>query len=143
MFAQLQRQVRAASASRSGAAAAEFVLIAPLLFSMLYGVIEAGFIFYGYGAMQLGANQAARSIAVNRVKVTDATAAVATALPPWMKGVTVSAVEKNPNVPLQSLIEITVTAPSTGAAPIHGATGLFPFTMTTRVSVKRELPYEN
>lgn len=143
MFARLQRQVRAASASRSGSAAAEFVLIAPLLFAMLYGVIEAGFIFYGYGAMQLGANQAARAIAVNKTKVEDAATAVNAAIPRWMKGVKVTAVRKNPAVPLQSLIEVTVTAPSSGASPIHGAPSLAPFTMTTRVSVKQELPYDN
>ncbi len=110
---------------------------------MILGVVEYGFVIYGYSAMQMGANRAARSIAINTVTLANATVTVNQALPRWMAPATVSAVRTNAADASRSWINLTVTAPATSTTPIHIFTSAFPLTLTANVAVKQELPFDN
>jgi Flp pilus assembly protein TadG len=131
---------RALRACRRGAAALEFALVAPLLFTMTLGIIEYGFVFYGYSVVQYGANNVARSVAVNTMDIANAPAAVKAYMPGWIpaSNLTVTAQKSNTADPSRSDIQVRVVY-----APIHVFTNVFPLTMTADVAVKQELPYAN
>lgn len=61
---------------RRGVAALEFTLVAPLLFLLLFGIIESGILFYQYltltSAVATGASQFASSAGVDATPYTDA-----------------------------------------------------------------------
>ena len=116
----LSTMLRSLRASKGGAAAAEFALVAPLLFSMTLGVIEYGFVFYGYSSMQYAANNVARAIAL-----------------------TVTAQKSNAADPSTSNILVRVVANASNTTPLHIFTNAFPLTLTADVAVKQELPYDN
>lgn len=67
---------------RSGAVAAEFALIMPLLVLFLLGTIQLGFLVYTYNSMLTGARNGARQIAFG-TSVAQATTAIRQWLPPW------------------------------------------------------------
>lgn len=137
--------LRSLGVSKRGAAAAEFALVAPLLFSMTLGTIEYGFVFYGYSSMQFAANNVARAIAVNRMPLTNASTAVASYMPGWISGqnLTVTARRSNVADPSRSDIQLRVVANASNTTPIHIFTNAFPLTLTADVAVKQELPYDN
>lgn len=130
-------------ADRRGSAAFEYALVAPLLFVMIFAIIEYGFVFYGYSSMQFGANQAARSIAVNRIATSGASDAVNAYLPSWMPPSTVTVTNTLPTDATRSWIQITATAPASSTTPIRVFTSVIPLTLTANVAVKQELPYDN
>lgn len=75
LFRAIRRQRR--DARERGAALVEFALIAPLLFTILFGVIEFGWVFSQVLDMRHGAREGARLAAVN-YQPTTATAATQT-----------------------------------------------------------------
>ncbi|MFZ4690692.1 MAG: TadE family protein [Polymorphobacter sp.] len=121
----------------------EYAMVAPVLFSLMLGVIEYGFVFYGYSSMQFGANNAARSIAVNRIATTKAQAEVDRFMPAWMKGEVVTVSRTDAANASKSWILLKVSASAGSATPIKIFTKMFPLTLTAEVAVKQELPYEN
>lgn len=121
----------------------EFVLVAPVLFTMIFGVLEYGFVFYGYSAIEYGANNVARGIAVNRIAIARAEAEVNAYLPPWMNPVTVTSQLTNPADPTRSSVQLSIVAPASGMSPIGFFTSAFPMTLTTTVAVNQELPFDN
>jgi Flp pilus assembly protein TadG len=58
----------------SGATALEFALTAPAFFLLLFGIIEAGLLFWTQLGLQHGAELAARCATVNRTICSDANA---------------------------------------------------------------------
>ena len=70
---------------RSGAVAAEFALIVPLLATLMFGVLQFGFAIYTYNAMETAARTGARQIAFG-TNTAAAEAATRAALPDWVAG---------------------------------------------------------
>jgi len=126
-----------------GSPAIEFAITAPLLFTMIFAVIEYGFVFYGYSAIQQGANDTARQIAVNALDVSQAETAVNGYLPSWLAGVSVTARLTNPSDPTHSAVEVTAAMPAANTTPIHAFTTVFPWTLTSTVAVNQELPFSS
>ncbi|MDE2183440.1 MAG: pilus assembly protein [Alphaproteobacteria bacterium] len=62
-----QRRTGAMRRDRSGSAAIEFALIAPVLFVFLMGIIETGVIFFAQFVLQNAVNDAARQIRTGQV----------------------------------------------------------------------------
>jgi Flp pilus assembly protein TadG len=63
-FTKLLRQMR----SRSGSAAIEFAIIAPILFYFLFGLIETGFIFFLDTTLQNATDDAGRLVRTGRAQ---------------------------------------------------------------------------
>jgi Flp pilus assembly protein TadG len=99
------------SGNRSGAVAAEFALIVPLLSVLLFGVLQFGFAIYSYTAMETAARTGARQIAFG-TNVATAEAATRAALPNWMASdATVSSIADD-----DGFTRMTVTVPGSSAA---------------------------
>lgn len=131
-------------ACRNGATAFEFALIAPLFTFLLFSIFEFGFVFVAYGAMNVAANSTARRIAVNDLAAVDATDAVQAKLPQWVRraAVVTTTATVAPN-PLDSTINVRVSAPVNGATPLPYFSLIPNWTMTSSVTVQRELAYED
>lgn len=115
--------------SNSGAAAAEFALIIPLLSAMLFGVLQLGFLIYTSNAMDTSARNGARLIAFGQ-NAAAAETYVRQNLPGWVAArATISTVENDNGV-----ARITVTAPGSTAAIL----GLVP--MPAQISVVGSMP---
>ena len=96
---------------RSGAAAAEFALIIPLISVMLFAVLQLGFLIYTYSAMSTSARNGARLIAFGQ-STAAAEAKVRETLPGWVAtAANISTVENDAGV-----ARITVSAPGSTAA---------------------------
>lgn len=59
-FGRADRRLR--EAARSGSAAVEFALIAPVFFLFIFGIIETGVLFFAGGALQNATNDVARLV---------------------------------------------------------------------------------
>jgi Flp pilus assembly protein TadG len=143
MLLVLLKSVRPAIAHRRGAVAMEYAIIAPLLFTMILGIVEYGFVFYGYSSVQLAANQTARDIAVNTHNIANAEADLNAKLPPWIGPSEVTVVRTNPGDLDHSDIVVTATTDAGAATPIKLFTSVLPMELTTSVTVKGELPFDN
>lgn len=96
---------------RSGAVAAEFALIVPLMSTMLFGVLQFGFAIYTVNAMETAARTGARQI-VFGTNFATAEAATRAALPGWVANeATVTSVVDD-----DGLARMTVTVPGSSAA---------------------------
>lgn len=96
---------------KSGAVAAEFALIIPLLVTFLFGVLQFGFAIYTYTAMETAARTGARQMAFGTSTAT-AEAATRAALPGWVADeATVSSIEDD-----DGIARMTVTVPGSSAA---------------------------
>lgn len=105
------QQASSINGSRSGAVAAEFALIVPLLSVLLFGVLQFGFAIYTYSAMETAARTGARQIAFG-TNVATAEAATRAALPPWVAGAaTVNTVADD-----DGFARLTVSVPGSSAA---------------------------
>jgi Flp pilus assembly protein TadG len=60
--------------AKSGSAALEFALIAPVFFLFLMGIIETGVIFFGNSTLQFAADDVARQIRTGQVQAGNMTA---------------------------------------------------------------------
>lgn len=111
---------------RSGAVAAEFALIVPLLATLLFGVLQFGFAIYTYSAMETAARTGARQIAFGTNTAT-AEAATRAALPGWVAGAaTVSSIAND-----DGYTRLIVTVPGSTAALLS----LVPMPETFRAEV--------
>jgi Flp pilus assembly protein TadG len=143
MLALLKSRLISLRGNRRGAIAAEFAMVAPLLFVTMFAIIEYGFVFYGYSAMQFGANAVARSIAVNKLKTNNAQTSLNSYLPRWMGRATVVVQKSVPTDASRSWVQLRVTAPASSTTPIKIFTTAIPWTLSADVAVKQELPYDN
>lgn len=139
----LGQKLQQVGSNRRGTAAGEFALVAPLLFSMMFGIVEYGLVFYGYSAVQTAANQTARNIAVNTGNIATAEADLNAKLPPWIGPSVVTVTKTNAGDPTKSVVVITADTQASDATPIKIFTKMAPMTLTTSVSVKAELPFDN
>ncbi len=79
---------------RAGAAAAEMALLLPLLFLMLFGVVQLGFGIYTYNAMQNSARTGARMVVFGS-STSAASSAARGQLPPWIRSEATITVTEN------------------------------------------------
>ena len=115
---------------RSGAVAAEFALIVPLLSTLMFGVLQFGFAIYTYNAMETAARTGARQIAFG-TNTGVAEAATRAALPDWVaSAATVSSIADD-----DGFTRLTVSVPGSSAALL----GLVPMpeTLTAEVAMPR------
>lgn len=115
---------------RSGAVAAEFALVVPLLATMLFGVLQFGFAIYTVNAMETAARTGARQM-VFGTDFAAAESATRAALPSWVAGdATISSVVDD-----DGLARMTVSVPGASAALL----GLVPMpeNFTARVAMPR------
>jgi Flp pilus assembly protein TadG len=111
---------------KSGAIAAEFALIVPLVSVMLFGVLQFGFAIYTYNAMETAARTGARQI-VFGTNVAAAESATRASLPGWVADeATVNSVEDD-----DGIARMTVTVPGSSAAIL----GLVPMPESFTASV--------
>jgi len=61
---------RMRKAARSGSAAVEFALIAPVFFLFIFGIIETGLLFFAGGALQNATNDVARLVRTGQLSGT-------------------------------------------------------------------------
>ena len=64
---------RPLSAGRSGSAAIQFAIVAPVLLLFLFGIIETGVIFFAQSSLQNAADDTARLVRTGQVQVTGIT----------------------------------------------------------------------
>ena len=129
-------------ASRSGATAAEFALVVPVLMTLVFGAFEYGCIAYAMSSMQFGANVVARDVAVNNLGPAEAAARLQPYLPGWMQGeVEVSLTQSNPADPRLNMIRLQLETPAVSATPFAMMTRLHPWTLSAWADVRQELPY--
>lgn len=143
MLIALLKNVRPILVHRRGAVALEFAIIAPLMFAMVLGILEYGFVFYGYSAVQTAANQTARDIAVNAASLASAQANLNARLPAWIGPSEVAVVKTNTSDLTKSNIVLTAVTDAGNATPIKIFTAIMPMDLTTSVSVKSELQYDD
>jgi Flp pilus assembly protein TadG len=129
---------------REGAVAAEFALVAPLLFSLIMGGIEYGSLVYSMSSMQLAANVTARDIAVNNLSEAEAEARMAPYLPGWMAGdISISLSESHPDQPRINTRKIRLTADAADAVAISIFTRAASWTVSAEANVQQEMPFNN
>lgn len=138
----IRRISRGFRTNRRGSVAFEFALISPMLFAMLLGTLEYGFLLFSYSSMQLGADMAAREISVNTGLAANVATVVKSKMPAWLgPGVTVTVTQTDLLDARKNLIRVRVTAPGNKATPVPLYTNLFPLTLATEVAVVQELPF--
>lgn len=96
---------------RSGAVAAEFALILPLLTLFLMGTIQLGFLVYTYNSMLTGARNGARQIAFG-TSVAQATTSVRQWLPPWAASAATVTITENDG----GLARVRISVPGASAS---------------------------
>lgn len=111
---------------RSGAVAAEFALIVPLLSVLMFGVLQFGFVIYTQTAMETAARTGARQIAFGTSEAA-AKSATRGALPGWVS----SAATVNTIADDDGNARVTVSVPGANAAIL----GLVPMPETLTASV--------
>lgn len=138
----IRRRSRGFRTNRRGSVAFEFAMVAPLLFSMLLGTVEYGFVLFSYSSMQLGADMAAREISVNTALAGNVAAAAKSKMPDWLSpSATVTVTQTDLVDARKNLIRVRVTVPGENATPLPLFTRLFPMTLATEVAVVQELPF--
>jgi hypothetical protein len=131
-------------ANRSGATAAEFALVMPLLFTLLIGTLEFGVLLFTYSAMQMAAGNAARRIAVNSANVGAAGTIITQALPGWARpAITWTITQTNVADPGSNVIRVQLTGRSDRLTMMPMLTRMVPWTLVAAASTKQELPYED
>jgi hypothetical protein len=80
MFGRVQRDDR-------GAAAVEFALVSVLLFTLLFGIIQYGFLFFQYQAAAATAHDAARTLAAGPTASVFVSGIGQDGCPPWRDSV--------------------------------------------------------
>jgi len=80
MLKMLKMAHRTSRHQQYGAAAVEFALIAMLFFTLLFGILEFGRLFYIYNTVQEVTRRAAREAVVNNINETDSNPAKGLAL---------------------------------------------------------------
>jgi Flp pilus assembly protein TadG len=129
--------------NRSGAAAAEFALIIPVLTSMIFGALEFSSIFFSYSALQSAARDVTRQVAINTIEVGAAEAAVRARVPGWMRDeVDVQIVQSAPADITANVIQLTAEVPATSATPLKFFTKSADWDLQTVVEMKQETPFE-
>jgi Flp pilus assembly protein TadG len=127
---------------RSGSAASEFALVLPLLTLLLFGVLEFGTVVYAFSAMQFGATNAARSLAVNTATEAAALASARAVLPGWVANdVSMQMAQTNAGDPNSNIIRVTLSVNASRASVVPMLTRLVDLPLTAEATIKQELPY--
>ncbi|MBC6981557.1 TadE/TadG family type IV pilus assembly protein [Caulobacter sp. 17J80-11] len=118
-----------------GAALVEFSLVAPILLSLTFGVIQYGLLLYTYNNMLNAARETARSVAIGSVKAAAAPDFAKTMLVTWPAPWTVTADDKV-KINGDDHVRLTISTPSSKAAIINLVP--MPATLTAQVTMRIE-----
>ncbi len=130
--------------SRSGSVAAEFALVTPIFFSLLFGALEYGSIGYSMSSMQQAANVVARDVAVNSLTQEQAESRLARHLPSWLDGkVNLQLTESHPGEPRINTVSVRLEVPASSATPISIFTRAASWDIVSEANVQQEMPYDN
>ncbi len=103
----------------SGVVAVEMALVAPILITMLMGIIQFGAIFFLHSNMGNAAREASRALAIGSISTkSQAQSLVEGRLVNWGVDFTVATTLPNPNDPNDTDYTVTVSAPLSEAAII-------------------------
>ncbi len=103
----------------SGAVAVEAAFIIPLMLVFFLSVLEYSLVFFSQGAMQVGARDAARRLAVRSITITEAAPIVRAALPKWAASyATIDSYQSVASDGKTTLMTVSVTLPAHRATPI-------------------------
>ena len=112
MLIGLNRFVRRLTRCRRGAAAVEFALVAPIFFTMLYGLFEAGRFYWYKNSLDYAVAEAARQAGIDAaLTVNDLTTAVEANLQFNPQNVTVDVTDSTDAVTGLTFREITAAVP--------------------------------
>ncbi len=103
--------------NRSGIAAVEFAVIAPVAVALLAGIMQFGFVLFIESHMAGVARDTARRFAVGASDETEAAAFAQGALLNW--GVTYTVTVTPPNPPANNDVDVQVSLPMSSVAIIH------------------------
>jgi Flp pilus assembly protein TadG len=129
MMRSVCRFLRRIRADRSGTAAIEFSLVAPVFFALVLGIIDIGRYMWTFNTMQYAVDDAIRAGVVQDLEPEDVEARVKETLAHLSAGgLTVEA------LPSSSSLEVTAEATYTFLFPIST------FMETTTISLRSEMP---
>ena len=123
--------------SDSGATLIEFAIVAPLLFLLLFGIVEAGWAFSQQLEVRHGVREGARMAAVNEGSLDDIINAICDQMDLSTSGATVTLLKSGPAVGDSVRVEVNAPVDS-----ITGVTGLVfgDVTLTEGVEMRIEQP---
>ncbi len=106
----------------SGAVAVEAAFIIPLILVLFLAVVDYSLVFFAQDAMQVGARDAARRLAVRSITITEAAPIVRAALPKWAASyATINSSQSVASNGTTTLMTVSVTLPAHRATPIAPA----------------------
>ena len=104
--------------SKSGASAIEFALVAAILVTLVFGLIEFSLIFYTYTQAGTATRDVVRRIATGRLSTTSASDQVKAQLPAWVRNwATVTTSQTTPSNAATNQITVSVSFPAAKATP--------------------------
>ncbi len=99
--------------------AVEFALIVPVLFSMVFGIVEFSMILYTYNAAEHAAWDVARQLSTNQISTSQVSSLAVAELPSWARGgATVSTSSSSTN-PSLNHYTVQISIPATAASPTN------------------------
>ncbi len=126
-----------------GSVAAEFALIVPLLFSLVFGAFEAASIAFSMNLMQHEATVVARRLAVNNMMPDEVRDEVQRQLPGWLgTHVSASVTQTDLEQPRNNFITVQLTATAEDASLIVFFSRLVPWTLRARATAQQEVPFD-
>jgi Flp pilus assembly protein TadG len=105
--------------NRKGATAVEFALIAPILITLLIGVIEFALMFFTYNAAGQATWSVTRRLATNQITTAQVSDLITSAMPSWVRsGATVTTASSSTD-PHTNRFTVTVSFPASAASPTN------------------------
>lgn len=127
---------------RSGAAAAEFAIVLPILVGLLFGTVEFGLLLFSYSSMQSALRDVTRQVAVNTISVATAENSIRARLPGWMRQDAVITINQTtPGNPATNVYTGSVSVIANQATPLSFYTRASDWSMQTTMEMKQELPF--
>ena len=108
----MKRKSRNIKRDIKGVAAVEFAIVLPILLTLVLGILEGGLLFQLQNTMTHQAREAVREIALGNLSADEAQAVYTVRLQDYANlNYSISIVEPDPNVPGDTDVVVTITAP--------------------------------
>ncbi|WP_184202074.1 TadE/TadG family type IV pilus assembly protein [Polymorphobacter multimanifer] len=126
-----------------GSVAAEFALVVPLLFSLIFGAFEAASIAFSMNLMQHEAMVLARRLAVNTITPGEIAGQIQHNLPPWLRThVSYTVAHTDIEQPRLNFITVQLSAAADDASLIVFFSRVLPWTIRATATAKQEVPFD-